>query len=179
MVMSSQREQLESAEKLLDGTVIGLRSVRPEDERLLQDIAARMSPEDLRLRFLVAMRGLSHELAARLSHIDHDRDVALLAFAEAAEEVLGVARFSADPDNRAAEFAIAVRSDWKGHGLGHLLTTRLIQLARQRGIDRLVGKILPENVAVLQLCQKFGFTVGIDPSDPKLLRVSKTLHNII
>ena len=57
MVMSSQPEQLESAEKLPDGTVIRLRSVRPEDERLLHDLAAHMSPEDMRLRFLAAMRG--------------------------------------------------------------------------------------------------------------------------
>jgi acetyltransferase len=141
------------------------------------DLAAHMSPEDMRLRFLAAMRGLSHELAARLSHIDPDRDVALLAYAEGAEEVLGVARFSADPDNRAAEFAIAVRTDWKGHGLGHLLTARLTQLARQRGIDELVGEVLPENAAMLQLCREFGFTIGIGPGDPKLRRSSKALQN--
>jgi len=177
--MWSQAKQLESAEKLPDGTVIGLRLIRPEDEPLLQDFAAHMSPEDLRLRFFTAMRGLSHELAARLSHIGFDCDAAVLAFAEGAEEVLGVARFSADPDNRAAEFAIAVRSDWKGHGLGHVLMARLIQLAQQRGIDELVGEVLPENAAMLQLCREFGFTITIDPSDPKLLRVSKTLHDVI
>ena len=174
--MSPQPEQLESAERLPDGTTIRLRSVRPEDERLLQDLAAHMSPEDMRLRFLAAMRGLSHELAARLSHIHPDRDVALLAFAEGAEEVLGVARFSADPDNRAAEFAIAVRTDWKGHGLGHLLMARLTQLARQRGIDELVGEVLPENAAMLQLCREFGFSIGIGPGDPKLRRISKALQ---
>lgn len=175
MVMSSQREPLDTAEKLSDGTVISLRSVRPEDERLLQDLTAHMSPEDMRLRFFAAMRGLSNKLAARLSHIDHDRDVALLAFAQATEEALGVARFSADPDSSAAEFAIAVRTDWKGHGLGHLLMGRLIQQAQQRGIDRLVGEVLPENAAMLRLCREFGFTVGIDFRDPKLRRVSKTL----
>jgi acetyltransferase len=175
--MSPQPVQLESAERLPDGTTIRLRSVRPEDERLLVDLAAHMSPEDMRRRFLAAMRGLSRELAARLSHIDPDRDVALLAFAEGAEEVLGVARFSADPDNRAAEFAIAVRTDWKGHGLGHLLMTRLTQLARQRGIDELVGEVLPENEAMLQLCREFGFTIGIGPGDPKLRRISKALQN--
>jgi acetyltransferase len=131
----------------------------------------------MRLRFLAATRGLSHELAARLSHIDRDRDVALLAFAEGAEEVLGVARFSADLDNRAAEFAIAVRTDWKGHGLGHLLMARLTQLARQRGIDELVGEVLPENTAMLQLCREFGFTIGIHPGDPRLRRISKALQN--
>jgi acetyltransferase len=177
MVMSPQPAQLECADKLPDGTVIRLRSIRPEDEPLLLDFAANMSPEDLRLRFFSAMRGLSRELAARLSHIDYDRDAALLASAEGAEEVLGVARFSADPDYHAAEFAIAVRSDWKGHGLGHLLMVRLIQLARQRGIDELVGGVLPENAVMLQLCREFGFTTGIDPSDPKLLRVKKTLRD--
>jgi acetyltransferase len=176
-VMSSQPEQLESSEKLPDGTVITLRSVHPEDGRLLQDLAAHMSPEDMRLRFLAAMRGLSHQLAVRLSHIDRDRGLALLAFAEGAEEVLGVARFSADPDKRSAEFALAVRTDWKGHGLGHLLMVRLTRLARQRGIDELVGEVLPENAAMLQLCREFVFTIGIDPSDPKLLRVSKTLRD--
>jgi hypothetical protein len=53
------------------------------------------------------------------------------------------------------------------------LTTRLIQLARQRGIDGLVGNVLPENAAVLRLCRKLGFTIGIDPGDPELLRISK------
>jgi acetyltransferase len=133
----------------------------------------------MRLRFLAAMHGLSHELAARLSHINHDRDGALLAFGEGAEEVLGVARFSAEPDNRTAEFAIAVRSDWKGHGLGHLLMARLIERARQRGIDELVGEVLPENAAMLQLAREFGFTIAIDPSDPKLLQVRKTLSSRI
>ena len=177
MVMSSRPKPLESAEQLLDGTVIRLRSIRPEDEPLLQDFAAHMSPEDTRLRFFAAMRGLSHKLAARLSHIDHDRDVALLAFGEGGKEVLGVARFSADPDNRAAEFALAVRTDWKEHGLGHLLMARLIQRAQQRGIDELVGEVLPENAAMLRLCREFGFTVGIASRDPKLRRVSKMLHD--
>ena len=177
MVTSLQPEQLESSEELPDGTVIRLRSVRRDDETLLLDLAVHMSPEDVRLRFLAAMRGLSHELAARLSHIDHDRDVALLAFAEGAEEVLGVARLSADRDNRAAEFAIVVRTDWKGHGLGHLLMVRIIQRARQRGIDELVGEVLPENAAMLQLCREFGFTIGIGPGDPKLRLVSKALQS--
>lgn len=123
------------------------------------------------------MRELSHQLAARLSYIDNDRDMAVLAFAEGAEEVLGVARFSADPDDRIAEFAIAVRSDRKGHGLGYLLMARLIQLVRQRGIDGLVGEVLPENVAMLQLCRAFGFTITIDPRDPTLRLASKTLQD--
>jgi acetyltransferase len=175
IVMSLHPKQLESGEKLPGGMVIRLRSICAEDDALLQDFAAHMSPEDLRLRFFSAMRGLSQELAARLSHIDKTRDAALLAFAEDGEELLGVVRFSAEPGSRTAEFAIAVRSDWKGHGLGHLLITRLIQLAQQRGINELTGEVLLENSAMLRPCRKFGFSVDYDPNDPKLLRVSKTL----
>ena len=54
---------------------------------------------------------------------------------------------------------------------------RLVELARRRGVDELVGEVLPENAAMLQLCREFGFTIGIDPSDPKLLRVKKTLQD--
>jgi acetyltransferase len=166
----------EALDTLPDGTVIRLRAIGPEDEQLLRDLAAHMSPEDMRLRFFAAMRGLSPQLAARLSHIDPDREAALLAFAENSEELVGVARFAADRDRRAGEFAITVRSDWKRHGLGHLLMGRLIRLARQRGIAELVGQVLPENATTRQLCREFGFTIAIDPSDPKLLRVKKTLQ---
>jgi acetyltransferase len=176
MVRSLQQSQYACADRLADGTIIRLRPIRPEDETLLEEFAAHMSPEDMRLRFFAAMRGLSRELAARLSHIDHDSEAALLAFAEDASELLGVARFSADAGNHTAEFAIAVRSDWKRHGLGHLLMTRLIELARQRGIDELVGGVLPENTMMLQLCREFGFTIAIDPNDRQLLRVGKLLQ---
>ena len=70
---------LESTGRLRDGTEVHLRPVRSEDEPLLQDQAAQMTPEDLRLRFFAAVRGLSHAVAARLSHIDYDRAIALLA----------------------------------------------------------------------------------------------------
>jgi acetyltransferase len=53
-------KELESVERLRDGTVLGLRPLRPEDEPRLQDLAAHMTPEDLRLRFFSPMRGLSH-----------------------------------------------------------------------------------------------------------------------
>jgi acetyltransferase len=178
MLTPSYPKELESF-ATLGGGLVRLRPIRPEDEPLLQDFAAHMSAEDMRLRFFAAMRGLSHQLAARLTHIDYDREMALLALAGDAEDVLGVARFSADPDNRAAEYAIAVRSDWKRHGLGHLLMRSLIGVARQRGIRELFGEVLPENTPMLQLCREFGFTIGFDPNDPGILRVSKALQDTV
>ena len=67
---------------------------------------------------------------------------------------LGIAHFFADPDRQRAEYAIAVRSDWKGRGVGYLLMNRLIDIARQCGIGELVGEVLRENEPMLEMCRR-------------------------
>jgi acetyltransferase len=178
LAISPYPKELEATASLRDGAVVRLRPIRPEDEPLLQDLADHMSPEDLRLRFFTSMKGLSHQLAARLTQIDYDREMALIALAADADTALGVSRFAADPDNRRAEYAVEVRSNWKARGLGYLLMTRLIEVARRRGIGELVGEVLRENAAMLQMCRALGFTIAADPQDPTLVRVSKPLQQV-
>jgi acetyltransferase len=91
------------------------------------------------------------------------------------ERALGVVHFFAEPEKRRAEYAIAVRSDWKGRGLGYLLMTRLIDIARQRGVRELVGEVLRENEPMLSMCRELGFAVTNEPGDPVIVMVSKTL----
>jgi acetyltransferase len=166
-------QQLESGATLRDGTVLNIRPIRPEDEPLLHDLAAHMSREDLRLRFFTPVHGLTHAVAARLSQLDYDRELALLA--EHDGVALGAVHFFADPDNRRAEYAIAVRSDWKGRGVGYLLMNRLIGIAEERGIGELVGEVMRENGPMLQMCRELGFTIAVQPGDPALLLVRKAL----
>jgi acetyltransferase len=166
-------QELISVETLRDGTVIDLRPLRPEDEPLLLELAAHMSPEDLRLRFFTPMRGLTHAVAARLSQLDYDRELALIALE--GQMPLGVVRYFADPDRQSAEYAVAVRSDWKGSGLGYLLMNRLIAVARQRGIGELVGDVLRENEPMLRMCRELGFTIATQPADPGVMVVRKRL----
>jgi len=142
----------------------------------LHDLAAHMTPEDLRLRFFTPLRGLSHRLAARLSQIDYDREMALVALLAEADTALGVVRYAADPDLRQAEYAVALRSDWKGRGLGYLLMNRLIERARQRGLGELVGEVLRENAPMLRMCRELGFTIAPSAGDPAVVRVSKVLQ---
>jgi len=166
-------QHLETAERLRDGTSLRVRPLRPEDEPVLHNLAAHMSDEDLRLRFFTPVRGLTHTVAARLSQLDYDRELALLA--EHDDVAMGVAHFFADPDNLRAEYAIAVRSDWKGRGVGYLLMKRLIDIAGQRGIGELVGEVLRENEPMLQMCRELGFTIAPDARDPNVMLVRKQL----
>ena len=157
----------------LDGTPITLRPIRPGDEPVLQDLFAHMSPKDVRLRFFTPISELSHALASRLSHLDYGREMALVA--QHNGMTLGVARYSADRDRLSAEFAVAVRSDWHGRGVGYLLMGRLIEVAQQSGIGELFGLVLHENKPMLEMCRELGFSVAHEPSDATVLRVRKSL----
>ena len=166
-------KQIEITGMTLDGTPIALRPLLPEDEPALQDLFGHMSREDVRLRFFTPMRELKHALAARLSHLDYSHEMALVAHYDGM--TLGVARYSADPDRRSAEFAVAVRSDWHGRGVGQLLTARLIEATQQSGISELVGLVLHENKPMLNMCRKFGFSIAPEPNDATVLQVRKSL----
>ena len=167
--------ELASSARLRDGTAVALRPIRPEDEPLLHDLAAHMTREDLRLRFFAPVHGISHGLAARLTQIDYDREMAIVAMQDAT--ALGIARYFADPDRLAAEYAVAVRSDWKGRGVGYLLMRRLIEVAREAGIGELVGSVLRDNGPMLAMCRELGFSLATDPADAAVVRVRKLLSS--
>ena len=166
-------ENLESTGTTLDGTLIALRPIRPDDEPVLQDLFAHMSLEDVRQRFFAPMRELSHALASRLSHLDYGGEMALVA--QHNGMTLGVARYSADRDRLSAEFAVAVRSDWHGRGVGYLLMGRLIEIAQRSGIGELFGLVLHENKPMLDMCRELGFSFAPEPNDATVLRVRKSL----
>jgi acetyltransferase len=168
-------KELESEGRLQDGTPLHLRPVRPEDEPALIALVERMAPADLRMRFFTPMKSLTHELAAKLTQIDYDREVALVAEPPGGGEILGVARFSADPDGVRAEYAIVVRSDLKGHGLGYLLMVRLMAVAKARGLQELFGNVLRQNEPMLAMASELGFETTNHPEEPDVVLVTKRL----
>jgi acetyltransferase len=155
-----------------------IRPIRPEDEAAHSAFITAMSPDDLRMRFFGAVRGFDHSQLARMTQIDYDREMALIATAadgNGAQQTLGVVRIVADPDNECAEFAVAIRSDFKRKGLGRLLMTRIIDYARARGTRFIVGEILRENTAMLALAKAYGFEM--QPSDdPAVVSVRLSLQ---
>ena len=103
---------------------------------------------------------MSHALAARLTQIDYEREMALLLTdPDAGGEIYGVIRLMSDPDNLRAEFAVVVRDDMAGQGLGTLLMQKIIAYARSRGLGEIFGDVLAENETMLDLCRRLGFAV--------------------
>jgi acetyltransferase len=161
-----------------DGRELILRPVLPEDEPAFQEAFVKLTPDEVRLRFFTPIKTLSHVMAARFTQIDYDREMVLLLAAPGIpgkSEIYGVAQINADPDNERAEYAIIVRHDMTGMGLGLLLMRRLIDLARQRGIKEMFGDVLRENTTMLRMCEVLGFARSSVPDEPGLMRVTLEL----
>jgi acetyltransferase len=146
-----------------DGGTLLLRPIRPEDGPAHVEFFNAMTPDDIRYRMFVRVRELQPAQLARFTQIDYDREMAFIATRpgpDGHDETLGVGRVVADPDNVSAEFAVTVRSDLKGKGLGRMLMDKLIAYCRARGTREIVGEALPQNAPVIGLVKKLGFTVG-------------------
>lgn len=137
------------------GQRLHIRPIRPEDEVLIDAFTKRLTAEDIRLRFFGPLRELSHEMAARLTQIDYDREMAFLLLD--GQELLGVGRLAADPDFEQAEFALIVASDRQRRGYGALLLNHVVDYARSRGIKQVIGYVLRENHRMLELTERLGF----------------------
>ncbi|KMO12014.1 bifunctional acetate--CoA ligase family protein/GNAT family N-acetyltransferase [Methylobacterium platani] len=159
----------------LDGQGILVRPVRAEDEGLFEAFFARVSAEDLRLRFFAPVRDFSHAFLARLTQLDYARAIAFVALEEANGTMMGAVRLHADANHETGEYAILVRSDLKGLGLGWSLMGLMLDWAKAEGLSHVEGQVLRENTTMLAMCRKLGFSVKTDPSDPDLMLVRRAL----
>ncbi len=139
-----------------------IRPIRPEDETTLADLIASLDAEDARMRFFGTMHKLPRSQLARFTQIDYDREMALVAIerdGDGIERSLGEVRVVADPDNAVADFAIVVRSDMKGKGLGRLLLQSIVDYCRSRGTGKLCGETLGANLRMQHLARELGFSL--------------------
>jgi acetyltransferase len=162
-------QDLETRATLPSGLEVIVRPIRPEDEAAHAELFHALRPDDVRFRFFGLVREMPHSELARYTQIDYDREMALVAIdARDGTRELGVVRAISDPDNVAVEFAVVVRSDSQGRGLGRFLLQKIIEWCRARGAQRLVGRVLRENQAMLGLARELGFTIAPDAAAGEL-----------
>ncbi|WEN16724.1 GNAT family N-acetyltransferase [Rhodanobacter sp. AS-Z3] len=160
-----------------DGLELLLRPIEAGDVAAMQRCFTRLSPEDIRRRFLHAMSELPAPMAQRLCRIDPALETAWVLMDESATpaEMRGVGRIYVDEASDSAEFSVLVEHDWTRRGLGALLMQRLVDDCRHRGIAELWGYVLFENRPMLQLCQELGFVQHLMPDEPGTAQITLKL----
>ena len=145
-----------------DGWRVFVRPIRPEDEPLIHEMLRHVTVQDLRLRFFAPITEFSHECIARLTQLDYARAMAFVAFDEANDELLGVVRIHSDSVYESGEYAILLKSELKGRGLGWALMQMIIEYAKSEGLKAISGDVLAENTVMLAMCRSLGFEVKSD-----------------
>jgi RimJ/RimL family protein N-acetyltransferase len=158
------------------GWRILVRPLEPDDDPRIRDLLAHVSQQDLRLRFFDSIKEFSPEFILRLTHLDYARAMAFVAIDEASSDTLGVVRLHTDASREAGEYAILLRSDLKGRGLGWALMQIMIGYAKFRGLKRVYGQILSENSVMLRMCRELGFKVAVNPEDRGIYDVTLALE---
>ena len=165
----------EKAVALSGGRTVLLRPIQPSDEGIYGEFLRAITSADLRLRFFTPKADFTHQFIARFTQIDYARAMAFIAVDPESGMMLGGSRLIADPDYAKGEYAIMVRSDLKGQGLGWALMQHLIAYARAEGLQQLHGDVLQENTQMLSMCRQLGFDVRCDDEDVTLCRVTLPL----
>ncbi|WP_266159561.1 GNAT family N-acetyltransferase [Dyella silvatica] len=160
-----------------DGRELHLRSIGPTDVAALKRCFHRLSPEDVRRRFLHAMSELPEPMAQRLCRIDPSIETAYVLMDESTKpaEMCGVGRIYVDESAGSAEFSVLIEQDWTRLGLGALLLQRLVDDCRARGLTEIWGYVLVENRPMLQLCKELGFTRRLAIDEPGTAQISLQL----
>lgn len=169
--------ELEHPFELPDGARCLLRPIRPEDEVPMREAFQKLSPAHRYMRVFSALKDLPHKLAARLTQIDYDREMAFVISEDkpAGEAVLyGGVRLSNDANRERGEFAITVIDTLAGHGIGRWLMNVIIDYAKGIGIREIFGDVLRANEPMLALCRDLGFRVT--PLESGIMRVSLELR---
>ena len=161
--------------RLADGTLVRLRPLGARDQALEAGFVANLSAESRYQRFMVTVRELPQRKLRELTDVDGVRHVALVAttLRGAREVPLGVARYIVDEAGTGCEFAITVADECHDSGLAGLLMSRLIGMARARGLARMEGDVLASNRAMLRFARQLGFERQAD--DGTVVRVARAL----
>lgn len=153
-----------------DGADILLRALRAEDAPGLQHFIESLDPATIRGRFFEMIKRLPPALLDRMTHLDPDREMAVVAIDRTTnpddDVICGVGRLIVLPDDRRAEYALTVSPAFLDKGIGRALLDRLIEEARARGLEQLCGEELFESTGLVELVRQAGASISQDHEDP-------------
>jgi acetyltransferase len=161
LVISPYPSQYQRHFALPDGTAILLRPIRPEDEPMEARLFERLSKESIYFRFFGYIPQVDHDFLTRFTHIDYDREMAIVAetVLDSQRAIIGVVRIVGDNWNGDAEFAIVVADAWQRQGLGSEMTDFILEIARERGFKGIYASFLKANIAMEKLFRNKGFAI--------------------
>jgi acetyltransferase len=165
LVISPYPYWQETSFTVKDDEPVFVRPVRPSDAPQMIELFYDLSPETIYLRFFSPIKRISRSMLIRMTQIDYDREIALIAFSgsSSAGKIVGVARIIFVLNQKKGEFSIVLADKWHKKGLAAKLLGHALACARECGLEQVWGPVMTTNTAMLGLGEKLGFRVARDP----------------
>lgn len=150
-----------------------MRPLNPADERRLQEFFYSHTKETLRLRYNYDPKQMSREKSCNLVSIDQSTDAALCIVRQEGSRITihAVGRFYYDAATNTCEAAFVTRETQQGKGMASRLLHALIDIAKQRGIGKMLAYVRGDNKPMITIFEqaKFKRVFTGDPSDVELV----------
>jgi RimJ/RimL family protein N-acetyltransferase len=158
------------------GAALCIRPLRADDREREIAFINSLSERSRNFRLFTPLKFLPRHLLDQLMDIDYRQRMAFVATTRQGEteQFVGVARYGETDEAGTAELGVSVADAWHRDGIASLLIRQLIRYAREQGIQRLTGLVLPDNQAMIALARRLAFTVSYDPAQ-HLFRISRDL----
>jgi GNAT superfamily N-acetyltransferase len=154
--------------ELPDGPRLQVRPIRPVDADALVALHGRLSADTIYRRYFGVRPHLSPADVERFTRVDGRTRFALVALRGA--DLVAVARYEGRPGEKSAELAVVVDDALQHQGVGRLMLERLVDVAREAGLQELVADVLAGNQAMLGLLRTLGLS-GRTASDGETVTV--------
>jgi acetyltransferase len=150
--------------RMKDGQEVLIRPIRPEDEPLMVEFHRRLSEQSVYhhyFRMIGLDERIAHERLARVCFNDFDREIVLVADyleeGHSEHQILAVARLSRLHGTQDTVFSMIVADEFQRRGLGAQLLRRILEVAKEEKVKRVLASFHPENVAMRKTFERAGF----------------------
>jgi acetyltransferase len=159
LIITPYPRKYESLWTMRNGKNVFLRPIKPEDEPLWLDMFKSLSEESIRFRFFEILRDTPHEVIVRYCNIDYDRELAIVpeVIEKNKRKIAGVVRLIIEPDGKTGEVAVLVADPWQGIGLGSKLVDYMIEICKEKKLEKIYAEMLYNNIRVIRILAKMGF----------------------
>ena len=157
------------------GFAFHVRPARQDDEAALQDFFRRVTPEDLRFRFLSSVKEVDHQRLLAMVDVDHHQTESFVATEHEGGPIIATGMLACDPGLKVGEVAISIRSDHKSRGISWEMLRHITQLAEAKGVQSLQSLESRSNQSAIRMEQEMGFSSKPYPGDSTLVLLEKAL----
>lgn len=157
------------------GLDVHLRPATPDDEAALGAFFAGVTREDMRFRFLTAIKTVDHDRLVSMTAVDHRQTENFLAFATGQPEIIATAMLACTDDMQKGEVAIAILPEHKNKGLSWALLEHVAHFAEAKGVKTLESIESRDHHAAIEMEREMGFIATSYPGDASLVLVQRTL----